>query len=170
MATRGKAVIRASVRGARRKGYSLSRAGRAIQTEILDEFAGHLAPEATKVTRGFAPHRSGRLERGIRARVRSYGGRVILEILSTARSDEGFDYLDVTRFGHKQAIIFPRHAKAIAFIPSGAPSGKAIVRAWVRGYRPDHDWVELAYEEMQHLMDEAARSLARRVDRRLLTG
>lgn len=165
---RGKAVIRASVRGARRKGHGLSRAGRAVQTEILDEFAGNLAPTATKATRGFAPHRSGRLERSIKARVRSYGGRIILEVLAGPRSDDGFDYLDVTRFGHKQAIIFPKRAKAIAFIPSGAPSGKAIVRAWVRGYKPDHDWVELVYEEMQHAMDDAARHLARRIDRRLL--
>lgn len=168
---KGKAIVRASVRGARRKGYGLRRAGRAIQTEILDEFAGNLAPEATKITRGFAPHRSGRLERGIKARVRSYGGRIILEVLSTARSDEGFDYLPVTRFGHKQAIIYPKTKKALAFRIGGpgAPSGgKVIVRAWVRGYKPDHDWVELAYEEMQHLMDEAAQHLARRVDRRLL--
>jgi hypothetical protein len=170
---KGKAVIRASARGARRKGYGLRRAGRAVQTEILDEFAGHLAPEATKVTRGFAPRRSGRLERNIRARVRSYGGRIILEVVSTARSDEGFDYLPVTRFGHKQAIIYPRHAKALAFRVGGpgAPSGgKVIVRAWVRGYKPDHDWVELAHDAMRELMDEAARNLGRRIDRRLLTG
>lgn len=165
---RGKAVFRASVRGARRKGYQLSSAGRAVQTDLLDEFAGNLAPRATEITRGFAPHRTGRLERGIQAAVRSYGGRITVSLFSTARSDTGFDYLPVTRFGHKEAIIYPKNAKAIAFIPSGAPSGKPIFRAWVRGYHPLVDWVELAFRELEREMDAAADRLGRRIDRRLL--
>lgn len=161
---KGKAIVRASVRGARRKGYGLRRAGRAIQTEILDEFAGNLAPEATKITRGFAPHRSGRLERGIKARVRSYGGRIILEVLSTARSDEGFDYLPVTRFGHRVPFIFPVKAKALKI-----PTAEGVIfRKWVRGYRPTHDWVEEAYLAMDDELDRVARDIGRAVDRRLL--
>lgn len=165
---KGKAVVRASVRGARRKGYSLARAGRRIQTEILDEFAGNLAPRATEITRGFAPHRTGRLERGIQARVRSYGGRVSVEVLSTARSDEGFDYLPVTRFGHREAIIYPTHKKALAFLVPGPSGGRVIVRKSVKGYHPAVDWVELAYRAMQQEMDRAAERLGRRIDRRLL--
>jgi hypothetical protein len=165
---KGKIVMRASVRGARRKGYGLRAAGRRIQTDLLDEFAGNLAPEATKITRGFAPHASGRLERGLKARVRSYGGRISVEVISTARADDGFDYLRVTRFGHKEAIIYPVRKKAIAFIPGGAPSGKRIVRAWVRGYHPTHDWVEGAYRAMTQVLDEAAKRLGRKIDRRLL--
>lgn len=165
---RGRALFRASVRGARRKGFDLSRAGRAIQRDILDEFAGNLAPRATEITRGFAPHRSGALERGIQAQVRSYGGRVTVALYSTARSDEGFDYMPVTRFGHRVAFIYPKHAKALRFIPEGRPSGKPIFRAWVRGYKPTHDWVEDALRELGQELDRAAERLSRRIDRRLL--
>jgi hypothetical protein len=159
----GKVILRASVRGARRKGYDLRRAGRRVQSSLLDEFAGRLAPESTRTVRAYAPHRSGRLERGLQGRVRSYGGRISIEITSTARSDAGYDYLPVTRFGHRKAIITPVHARALKI---QTPEG-VIFRKSVRGYRPDHDWVESAFRDLEDELDRAAERIGRTIDRSL---
>lgn len=158
-------VIRASVRSARRPGHQLSATGRRVQPILLDEFA-HLAPVSTRTVRAFAPHKSGRLERGIRASVRSYGGRITLEVESTARDQEtGYDYLPVTRFGHRVPIIYPVHAKALR-IPL---AGGVIYRKWVRGYKPARDWVADAFDALQRELDEAADRIGRAIDRSLRT-
>lgn len=158
------AVFRASTRGARRSGHKLSAASRQMQTVILDEFAGELAPRAVQITRAFAPHRSGRLERGLKARVRSYGGRITVDIESTARSDAGYNYLPVTRFGHRVAFIYAKRAKALR-IPLATGT---IFRTRVRGYRPGRDWARAAFEAVEVELDRAAERLGRAVDRRLL--
>lgn len=158
------AVFRASVRGARRSGHKISAASRGLQTVLLDELAGEVAPNAVRITRQFAPHRSGRLDRGLQSRVRSHGGRITVEILSTARSQEGYDYLPVTRFGHRVAIIRPKRAKALRIpLASGV-----IFRKYVRGYRPKRDWAEAAFRAAEVELDRAAERLGRAVDRRLL--
>jgi hypothetical protein len=162
----GRALFRGSVRGARAKGRKFSSGGRQIQQMILDEFAGRLAPDATELTRAFAPHRSGQLERALKARVRSYGGRVVIEVLADPDpvSDEGFHYLRVTRFGHRMAIIYPKRAKALRFYLGG----HVVYRAWVRGYKPDHDWVDFAFRAVEQEFNEAEKRLGRTIDRRLL--
>lgn len=157
---RGKAVFRASTRSARRVGHELSAAGRRIQPILIDTFAG-LSRDALRITRAYAPHRSGRLERGLKARVRSYGGRVVVEVVSEARSDTGYDYLPVTRFGHRAAFIFPVKAKALRFYVGG----QLVFRRFVRGYRPTRDWVDDAFRAVEIELDRASAEIGRKIDR-----
>lgn len=162
-----KALYRASVRGARSPGRNLSRAGRVIQGALLDEF-GLLAPEATRITREFAPSNTGRSARTIKARVRSYGGRITLELHADfVNPDTGYDFLRVTRFGHRVAFIFPRNAKALRFVPRGAPGGKPIFRMFVRGYHPKRDWVEQAHAVVGDRLGQVSDRVGRQVATRL---
>lgn len=157
------AQYRLSIRGARRSGFALSRAGRAIQTVLLDEFAGTLAPHLTRIARDFAPHDKGRLERGIKAVVRSSGGRITLELLSTAVSDEGFPYTAVTRKGH--GWIRPKRAKVLAWRGRGPGFTFAM---FVRPWKPGRDWVEAAEGAWEQEVDRAADRVGRQVVSRLL--
>lgn len=160
---RNAVVFRGSVRGARRAGHGLRSGAREIQRYLLDEFAYRIAPTATRIFRNFAPHDSGRLERGLQARVRSYGGRIVIEVVSTARSDRGYDYLPVTRHGHRVAIIRPVHAKALR-IPL---AGGVIYRKFVRGYHPTHDWAQSAFDAMDRELEAAQARIGRVIDRAL---
>lgn len=157
------AQYRLSVRGARRVGFQVSRAGRQIQTVLLNEFAGTLAPHLTRIARQFAPHDKGRLSRGIKAVVRSRGGRITLELLSTAVSDDGFAYTRVTRKGH--GWIRPKKAKVLAWRGRG---GGFVFAAFVRPWKPDRDWVEAAEGSWEQEVDQAAGRVGRQVVSRLL--
>jgi hypothetical protein len=157
------AQYRMSVRGARKVGFSLSRAGRGIQIVLLDEFAGNLAPTLTRIARDFAPHDSGRLERGIKAEVRSAGGRITLNLLSTAVSDTGFPYTQVTRKGHRE--IRPQRAKVLAWRGRG---GGFTFATFVRAWKPDGDWVQKAEGSWEQEIDRSADRIGRQVVTRLL--
>jgi hypothetical protein len=160
-------VVRVSVRSARRPGFRPRGVQRRTQTAILDVFAGDLAPRLTRLFRGFAPRRTGRLERGLRANVTSRGGRIGVTVESSgAVSDEGFPYLDVTRFGHRTNRIVPKHRGA-----HGRPAALAfdgIVVRSTRGYHPSRDWVEEASAAADAALDEAQRQLGRKVESAVL--
>lgn len=162
-----KKVYKARVRGARRAGFDLDRAGRRLQTIILDEFAGNVAPHVTRVARDFAPHDTGRLERSIKASVASRGGGVTVTLWAGALSDEGYPYLDVTRYGHVTDPIRPVHAKALKIPAFGRGPGFGFF-AWVRGYHPASDWVADAAGGWEQEMTAAEHRLARAIDARLL--
>jgi hypothetical protein len=126
-----------------------------VRSAIRQEFEGELAPRLVRIGRQTAPRRSGALGRGLRAVVgRSIAG-VGVDVRSTVRSRQGYPYTGVTRFGHRQARIYPRHGRALS-----TPWGP---RAWVRGYRPTHDWADDTNRAAQ---PEIARS-AERIGRRL---
>jgi hypothetical protein len=154
-----KVVFRASVRGARRAGRSITWTGRKIQTEIIRAFAD-LGLDATKIYRAFAPHASGRLERGLKAHVRSFGGRVRVEIESTAVSKAGYPYTDVTRRGHRKRWIYPVTAKALRF----PINGRIGFFKRVRGYRPARDWTEPAAAAVDRKVDQVAGRIGRVID------
>lgn len=159
------AVYRASIRGARRAGFDLDAAGRRQQTFMLSEFA-RLTPILTRTARDWAPHDSGRLERGIKAIVSSRGGRIIVTLISTAVSDEGFAYTDVTRFGHRKARIYPKPPNRFLRWPSR--QGGYIFARSVRGFKPTGDWVKRAMGSWERDVDAAAGRLSRAIDTRLL--
>lgn len=161
-----RAIFRASVRSARRPGFRPRGVQRVMQSALLDTFAGQLAPRLTRVFRSFAPHRTGRLERGLRARVSSRGGRIGVEVESTAVSDEGFPYLRITRFGHRTKRIVPRHRGAHG--RPGALAFDGIVVRSTRGYHPSHDWVEDAQRAAESALDAAQREVGRQIQRKAL--
>lgn len=160
------AIFRANVRGARRAGQSLNRAGRVIQRELLDEMGYGLAPDMTRTARAYAPHDSGRLERGLQVSVRSYAGRITATMRSTARSDAGYAYTDVTRIGHRKRWIYPKPPRQFLRFP--ARSGGFVFARRVRGQRPATDWVERAGKAIDADIDRRSDRIGRRIVSRLL--
>lgn len=160
------AIFRASVRGARRPGHSLSRAGRVIQRELLNEMSYGVGRSALRIARAYAPHDRGRLERGLSVRVRSYGGRITATLHSTARSDEGYPYTDATRFGHRKAVIRPHPPRRA--LRWRARSGKFVFARQVRGQRPAFDWVARAAGAIDVEIERSEDRIARQIVSRLL--
>ena len=113
--------------------------------------AGYAAP----VYRSVAPRRTGRLQRGIRVEEAEGRSRVSVQ----ARSQAGFDYVGVTRFGHRQRIIRPRTARVLRF----EVGGRVFFRPWVRGYRPAVDWVQRGHERLRPVLEREARRLAQEI-------
>lgn len=132
------------------------------------------ADDAELIFASHAPRRSGELARGMRARVA--GSLALVE--AHAESDDGYDYVGVTRFGHRARVIRPKRrpvvkhlypTKAKAFpLPFGfrawirdfrALSTPFGFRRRVRGYRPRSDWATRASVRVQ-LHQAARRNLA----------
>ena len=124
----------------------------------VEEFEHNLGPRLLRITRYKAPHKTRRLERGLRFRVRGRGvDGAELRVESTARSDSGFAYTRVTRFG--RGPVVPRRKKALAF-KIGA---RTIIVKRVRGYHPARDWVDDAYLAARPELERSSFRLGRRV-------
>jgi hypothetical protein len=135
----------------------------------------------------FAAHapkgESGRLARGIKARNR--GTSIFIEARAIDPKT-GFDYVRVSRFGHRVRRIFPGgHARSIfseaRFTKTGSVRSRAVggaralatpwgPRAWVRGFHPARDWAEPAYKEVQKVAGEHMDDFGKKITRRLGTG
>lgn len=139
-----------------------------------------------------APEESGRLRRGIRG--------VILkrqELVFTVRAEDpgtGFDYVDVTRFGHRVARIYAgqrgrsltssirttaagsprittgRGARSDLFRGAKALKTKYGYFASVKGYKPTRDWVEAGVEDIEELAGEQMEVIGRGVARSIARG
>jgi hypothetical protein len=149
-----------SVTGAGRAAAVLRRTGASIRQDMDLEMRS-LGERLETVFAVAAPKgRTGRLSRGIRS-VPSPGG---FAIRADAQNPEtGYDYVGVTRFGHRAAWIVPRQARALRFF-----IGRRMVFARrVRGYRPASDWVEDALPAVRAEEMAAVTRLGRRIDSRL---
>ncbi len=123
----------------------------------------------------FAPRKTGNLARGIRA----FRAGKVVNITITARSrGSGFDYVAVTRFGHRVAYIYPHgdraaatvlatgrkratgHTSALRFVGN---NGSVFYRRRVKGYRPKYDWVDRASPSIKRAGDETMRKLGRNI-------
>lgn len=141
--------------------------------EIRAEMARHtrqVDKVATFALRFYAPQRSGRLQESIESKlsyrtdftqVRVYGGA----------TDRGFAYLDVTRFGHRRSVIFPKRARALKLATTG-PKQVAWARPRrpthvflhsVRGYKPVDDWVVAGLKAVETSIDNLERESNRRI-------
>ncbi len=134
------------------------RGARGPRAIVAAEFSQNLGPKMLRITRYKAPHRSGRLERGLQFRVAGKGpDGAEMRIDSTAVSDDGFPYTRVTRFG--RGPIVARRGKALAF----KIGGKTIFRKRVRGYHPSRDWVYDAYTASKPELERSGFRLGQRV-------
>lgn len=128
--------IAIQVAGGKRLARALIRASAATDTE-LQRAVRDTANRSVVIFRGQAPRRTGRLHRGIAAHIR---GNSALVTAHARNPETGYDYVGVTRFGHRVARIRPKTAGALAF----QIGGRTIIRASVRGYRPKQDWADRA--------------------------
>jgi hypothetical protein len=136
-----------------------------------------------------APEESGRLISGIRGIIR--GRRILVFTVRAEDPDSGFDYVDVTRFGHRVARIYPGQkarsvTSPVALTAAGTPRitsgrgaradifrGAKVLKtkhgyfASVRGYKPSRDWVEPAIDDIQDAGGRVVESIGRGVARTL---
>lgn len=136
-----------------------------------------LAEGAVFVYRTFAPKRSGRLRRGVRMVATGGAYAVRADAVNPAT---GYDYVGVTRKGHRKKIIRPLAGRGAASVISTGrargrgrsaalrivlPSGAVIYRHSVKGYRPKSDWAERAGVPVRKLAQGSLVRLAQRIER-----
>lgn len=110
-----------------------------------------------------APRDTGELARSIKGIIffRAQFQRVSIEV---SAQREGFNYLDITRFGHRTPYIIPRRKRAMTVHVDGRHN-PPILRRRVRGYTPSGDWVRRGYREAAPFLDKQFRELGRDIQR-----
>lgn len=135
----------------------------------LDKSGRKVAFVSQSIYKQHAPKRSGRLARGIK--VTAVGDTAVLTV-NAIDPGTGFDYVAVSRLGHRKRYIFPvtksgqpRKTRRAKRGPGGAfvvrDAGKLVFRSrgkiWrlsgVRGFRPKADWVKTAFPEVKAVAD-----------------
>lgn len=150
-----RATFKAKIIGAGRTAAKFRRGARAMSPVMFEEL-DDLAGRTTNVMKDVARYRSGAMSAQIHPEIIGGGFAVISDVASP----EGFHYTRITREGHNVAWIYPVTKKALAF----SIGGRRIIARRVRGFKPDHDWVE---DGMPEVEAEAARS-AERIGRAII--
>lgn len=159
--------IRASAVNAGRLAANARKVERVIDDGMRDS-VNNVASDAELIYQAAAPRRSHRLARGIRAV--PIGDQAIVTA-TAVDPGSGFDYVAVTRFGHKKRIIRPvtktgrpRQSRTVTRGPGGRFTKRSAAalsffsrgQQWllpsVRGFRPKVDWVDAASSQI----DQAA--------------
>lgn len=85
-------------------------------------------------------------------------------ITASARDrNTGYDYLPVTRFGHRVAFITPVNRKLLKFEGAGRYRGQVFMTNQVRGQNPRRDWARNALL----IAGQQARASAVKISRKL---
>lgn len=162
-------LIRIEVQGAGPVAAKFSRGARRLQDAIIAEFKPLGRQLEWKFIR-HAPADRG-FEGGIRSRIHAAvnfitAGQPTVTVRATARDPEsGYAYLNVTRFGHRRTVIFPKHANALAVHYAGHRNPHLIAwRPYVEGYHPTSDWVEDATRDAESDIAAVQLRLGRRIE------
>lgn len=121
----------------------------------------YLDAVAEPMFRAYAPVDTGELKGSIKSTLFFRGNVVRLTVRANAKR-QGFDYLDVTRYGHRVTLITPRRGGALS-VHIGGRRSVPVVRRSVRGYHPTHDWVDVAGRLLEPSVRSAERMMGRRV-------
>lgn len=147
-------------------GDDFIRAAANLRAQLRD-LMQEVADDAELIFSAHALHgETGKLSRGITSR--AVGDAIFVE--AHAKSKAGFDYVAVTRFGHRKQWIVPTHQpkserfrpKTAQAFPLPAPYGfRASIKGFaalqtpfgfrrrVRGFKPKRDWAAAALPEVQ---------------------
>lgn len=112
--------------------------------------------------------------------VTNHGNRLIIEV-SAVNPQTGYDYAPVTRFGHRVKYIVPKRRSTASVVATGRrrrhgrraalqlvdSGGRFFYRRKVLAWQPASDWAEDVMPEVQEVVRLEARSLGRRLARRL---
>lgn len=145
--------------GAGRASRRFLMASQAVEEE-LQKGLEELGDVSELIFAAHALRRSGRMARGVVAR--AFGSKVIVRV-DAKDPKSGFDYVGVTRFGHRVSIIRPKRAKALR-IPL---AGGVIFRRSSRGFHPAGDWAEQAIPQIEREAQSVATRIGRRIEARL---
>lgn len=127
----------------------------------------YLDAVAEPMFRAYAPVDTGELKGSIKSTLFFRGNVVRLTVRANAKR-QGFDYLDVTRYGHRSLAIVPRRRRGLTIHghrTSVTGDGPSVVRAHATGSRPASDWVQDAYRAVGLELDDAEHRLARGITR-----
>lgn len=167
----GKLTIKAEFIGARRAAQNYTQAASSL-SGLLKETEGKVAGQAEVIFSAFAPVRSGVLARGIQA-VSTGTGSIVKAV---ARNPiDGYDYVGVTRFGHKKGRITAKSdRKKASVIQTGQArrgrvggklrfplGGQIMYRSSVRGFKPTGDWTQQALPAIKEAADREMENLGR---------
>ena len=78
----------------------------------------------------------------------------------SAKAPGGYDYVGVTRFGHRAEYIFPENFGAFRLNFIG---GFWTYAAYVKGYKPEFDWAEEALETTRAIARDRGHNLSQRL-------
>ncbi len=188
--TTGQILLTAEVERADQSARNFTEASRAVDRDLIKLARGDLSDEATQAMRDVAPVETGLLKEVIEAKVSFGRGQVRVSINSPVVDfDTNYPYTGVTRFGHRQAWIYPKHETQPIFEPGRttihgdpqsqffyekghAPTLKVhakgryetpIYRSRVRGYQPSGDWVERGLPAANDAAEELGNRVARQI-------
>ncbi len=143
----------------------------------LRETLRAIGDDAELVFAAHALRKTGRMARGVRAQS---AGDTVLVTVHAENPETGFDYVAVTRFGHRKRVIKPRHAprpgRYLAPIPGVGPrwvNKRAALRtpfgfrASVRGFKPSGDWALRALPQVRRSADREMKLLGQQIVVRL---
>lgn len=118
--------------------------------------------------------RSGRLVRGIKTVT---AGMSILIITEAKNPKTGYDYVGVTRFGHRGMIVPRPGREAASVLATGSRrasgrnaalrfviGGRVVYRRSTKGFHPVTDWAAEALPEIQRSTDQIMGKLARKIE------
>lgn len=133
-----------------------------------------LADDAEIIFSSFALHRSGRMGRNIHT---IQSGRTLTVQVEARDPLTGFDYVRITRFGHKTFRIVPKARSAATVIATGKKRAKGrraslrwvqlgggvIYRRSSRGFHPVKDWATEALPEIRKAAHKSLSVLGKRI-------
>ncbi len=167
--------LRAKVntKGAERR---FEQTARDLQSE-LNEIVKEVGEDAELIFAAHALRDTGRMSRGVRSTPQ---GSTALVQVHAEDPKTGFDYVAVTRFGHRVDRIHPKHAprdgRYLAPIPGVGPRWvrkRAALRtpfgyrASVRGFKPKGDWADRARPQIEQNASQMLTRFGGRVTARL---
>lgn len=115
------------------------------------EGVDQIGDDAELIFAGHALKRTGRMARGIKAR---RAGNMVLVEAKAVDPDSGYDYVAVTRFGHRGRIVV-KNARALRFMMKG----RVMFRHSTAGFHPTGDWANDALPQVFEAADAVAKRL-----------
>lgn len=151
---------------------TLFRIGEILQ-EGQESAVEEVAETAARLYRQEASRISSRVASGISVK---QDGKTLVVRASAKDPDTGYDYVGVTRFGHRKERIYPARRRPASVVSTGKKRGKGkraalrfeingqvLYRASVKGFKPAGDWAARAHP----LVEQEARRQLSTIGRRL---
>lgn len=123
----------------------------------IEQAVARTAQGSVRFFRVVAPRDTGRLGRGILALI---SGRRATVTAHARDPETGFDYVAVTRFGHRVSRIYPKPPNRALKLTIG---GRVIFRPSVAGYKPGADWARRPLPQIRILAGAVVSEAGRRI-------
>lgn len=166
------ARYRAKFSNSARVSRTLFRVGEILQ-EGQESAVEDVAQTAARLYRQEASKISKRVASGITVRKE---GKTLVVRASAKDPRSGYDYVGVTRFGHRKERIYPAKRRPASVVSTGKKrgkggraalrfeiNGKVLYRSWVRGFKPAGDWADRVHPLVEQEANRQLASIGRRL-------